>query len=318
MKHPWSVTLLLVILFLVSQLVGLWLVNESISDVSVVNGTTTISHATTAIGERPPLHGYQSFLYLLLGVLGGTLLLLLLVKFHKTVLWKAWFLLAVFLAQTVAYGVLLPQLVALALALLLAIWKVYKPNPIIHNVTEVFLYAGIAVLLVPLFNVFWMLMILLAISVYDFIAVWKTKHMVSMARFQANSNVFAGFVVPKKGNLPALTASMNPVSTVKSAAKSAKKLNAVTPDLQMAGGPVAILGGGDIAFPLLFTGTVMESLIRDGLSKTAAFEIVLLVTAGATLALLFLFLYSEKGRFYPAMPFLTIGCVAGWLVTLLL
>lgn len=301
MKHPLKTTALLVLLFIVAQLVGLWLVNMSIIKVDVSpGGQVMLEHSATAIGERPALAGYQSFLYLLVGVALGTALLLVLIKFRKVRIWKFWFFLAVFLAQSVALGVFLPQLVALAIALGLALLKVYKPEPIIHNLTEVFMYAGIAVLLVPIFDVPWALILLLAISVYDAWAVWKSKHMVTMAEFQKEGGVFAGLMVPKASHAKSSTSSDLPPPPRK-------------------GREIAILGGGDIAFPLIFAGVVMEGLVRSGLGKLVAFGYVLLITAGATLALVGLFAYSKKERYYPAMPFITAGCLLGWgVLTLLL
>jgi len=62
---------------------------------------------------------------------------------------------------------------------------------------------------------------------------------------------------------------------------------------------VAILGGGDIIFPMILAGIVLNS-----------FGIIpaLIVIAGATSALGYLFYTSEKGKFYPAMPFISVGC----------
>jgi len=65
---------------------------------------------------------------------------------------------------------------------------------------------------------------------------------------------------------------------------------------------VAVLGGGDIGFPLMFAGVVL---------KTFGIGYALIIPPFATLALAGLFFYSKKDRFYPAMPFLSIGCVAG-------
>ena len=45
---------------------------------------------------------------------------------------------------------------------------------------------------VPVVNVVSMIVILFLISVYDFIAVWKTKHMIRLAKFQAKMKLFAG------------------------------------------------------------------------------------------------------------------------------
>ena len=308
MKHPLTTTMLLVALFVVAQIVGLVLVNLSIVSVgvNVETGQTELVHDTTAIGDRPDFTGWQSFLYLVFGVAVGTALLLLLIRFRKIKLWKAWFLLAVFLAQAVAFGVFLPEVTALAFALALALWKVFRPNPWIHNLTEVFLYAGIAVLLVPILDVPWSLVLLLAISIYDAWAVWRSKHMVTLAEFQKGSQVFAGLMVPKPATKHAVKRPMK---------KAAKDVKALPQPTQATS---AILGGGDIAFPLIFTGTVMEGLMLVGASRVAALSEALLVTLGATIALAVLFILAKKNHYYPAMPFLTIGCLLGWLVTFLI
>ena len=38
--------------------------------------------------------------------------------------------------------------------------------------------------------------ILIIISIYDIIAVWKIKHMVTLAKYQSENNLFAGAMVP--------------------------------------------------------------------------------------------------------------------------
>jgi hypothetical protein len=40
----------------------------------------------------------------------------------------------------------------------------------------------------------------------------------------------------------------------------------------------------------------------------------LVISASATLALLYLFVMARKGKFYPAMPFLTIGMYLGMMI----
>src|SRR3989344_3529976 len=128
--------------------------------------------------------------------------------------------------------------------------------------------------------------LLLLISGYDVFAVWKSKHMIKLADFQANSKVFAGLAIPYKKQL------------------SSKRAKAPASKLAAA----AILGGGDIAFPMLFAGTLLKSF---------SFPQVLLVVATATMALAVLLFIAKKGRFYPAMPVLTIGCLIGYWVLLL-
>ncbi len=311
MKHPLETTLLLLLLFVTAQVVGLLLVDASIAQVrvDVATGQRSLVHEETVIGERPHLQGYQSLLYLLFGVAIGTGLLLILVRFRQMMLWKSWFFLAVFLALAVAFGVFLPSWVALLLALGLAAWKLFRPNPWIHNLTEIFLYAGIAVLLVPILDVRWALVLLLAISVYDAWAVWRSKHMVKLAEFQKGSKVFAGLMVPKRSGRKTAATSLSGAQ---------RALLKRTPKKRSGERGSAILGGGDIAFPLLFAGAVLERAILSGASRLVALGDALLVVGGATLALALLFWYSKKNTYYPAMPFLTAGCLLGWVVTLVL
>lgn len=287
-KHPPWTTAVLLLLFLAAQFIGLALVNMSITGTAAtLEGEPALTHSSTAIGERPRFTGYASFLYLLFGVAAGTLLLLYIIKLGKLHLWKLWFFLAVFLSSSVAFGVLLPHVLALALGALLAYLKVMRSSVIIHNLSEVFIYSGIAVLLVPLFDLFWATMLLLAISVYDVIAVNKTKHMVNLATFQTKSGLFAGLMLGK----PA-----------KAGTTSTKR--------------AAILGGGDIAFPLLFAGVAMEHLILQGVPKLHALFTSLVIPFCAAIALFALFSLAQKDRFYPAMPAVTAGCLLGLLLVL--
>ena len=79
----------------------------------------------------------------------------------------------------------------------------------------------------------------------------------------------------------------------------------------------AVLGGGDIAFPLLFSGAVMQKLMITN-PEWLGFLKTLAIPVFTTIALLVLLWISKKDKFYPAMPFLTAGCLVGYLVILVL
>ena len=72
---------------------------------------------------------------------------------------------------------------------------------------------------------------------------------------------------------------------------------------------VAILGGGDIIFPIITAGVMLNTL---GLTSA------LFVIAGATLGLASLFMFSEKKKFYPAMPFISGGIFLGIILSYLI
>lgn len=306
-KHSIPITVLLIGLFFAAQLVGLVLLALDIEGITGSEGQLSVEHGTTAIGERPQTAGLDSLLYLVLGVAIGTILVLLLIRLKAYNVWKVWFLIAVWFSMTIALGVIMPAMAAFVICLAVAAWKVYYPNPYIHNLAEIFMYAGLAILLVPIFTLGWTIVLLLLISIYDIIAVWYSKHMVTMAQAQTKSNLFAGLYVPKNGTgVKAPT-----VETKISHAKRTGKVEMPDVPPPSAGNSAAILGGGDIAFPLIFTGVAMDWLIAGGMSVPDALLHSLIVAMAATGALAGLFMYAQKDRFYPAMPFLSIGCIVG-------
>ena len=235
--------------------------------------------------ERPELEEQTSFIYIIGAVLVGTVILFLLIRFNFGILWKLWYFFAVFLTLVVAFGAFIPHLWAGIVGLGVALWKILRPNIFVHNISELFIYGGLAAIFVPIMNVFAALMLLILISLYDMYAVWKSKHMIKLAKFQAESKVFAGFYIPYK----------LPKRTKKGGVKQKVK--------------TAILGGGDIGFPLIFAGVVLKEV---GLFKTLAIPVF------ATIALFILLLKSKEEKFYPAMPFLTVGCLIGYGIVLLL
>ncbi|MBT3465279.1 hypothetical protein HOD20_08425 [archaeon] len=319
MKHNINVTTYLIILFYLSQLIGLFVVNQSIQDVIKVDGITQVQYEEVAV-ERPETEGAESFNFMLGSIFVGTMLVLVLIKFRLHKVWKIWFLLAVGSTLAISLSIFLDNRIAYIIGFIFAYFKIFRPNVYVHNFTEVFMYSGIAVLLVPIFDVFWMLMLLLAISVYDAFAVWKSKHMIKMAKFQSETKLFAGLNIPyeikghKKGKVVSLNSPPLPDHMKKVNIKS--KMNAHVK--QEGSVRSAILGGGDIAFPLLFAGSVMIDLIKSDIPRNLAFLKTLPVPLFAGFALIYLFWRSEKGKFYPAMPFITVGCLLGYGIVLLI
>src|SRR3989338_2373236 len=178
MKHPIKITLILVGMFIVSQFLGLWIINHYIDRST---GTPTYKELPYGLAP-PPVNENYGFILIIVGVLIGTGAVLLLIKFRKIGLWKVWFFLSALVTLGVAFS---------------AFFKVFRPNLIVHNVTELLIYGGLAAIFVPILNVFAVVMLLIIISIYDAYAVWHSKHMVKMARFQAESKIFAGFLIPK-------------------------------------------------------------------------------------------------------------------------
>ena len=291
MKHTLLITFILVAIFFGAQVVGL-AINNAYIDVAKTEETGELAYEPLLqIGEaeilaRPEVEKESSaFIYVIAAIIIGTILALFLMKMKKAVWWKAWFFIAIAVCLAIAFNAFIPTIAAIILAVALAIYKIARPSIIIHNLTELFIYGGLVAIFVPIFNIFWAIMLLLAISVYDAYAVWHSKHMIKLAESQSRAKVFAGLFVPYK--FP---------KKIKKRAK-AKLVKIKT----------AILGGGDIGFPLLFAAVVM---IEKGLPFLRA----LIIPAVTAIALFILLSYGKKDTFYPAMPFLTAGCLIGYLI----
>lgn len=259
MKHSLKIVLILLFLFLLSQIIGLLITKSYLTEELPYNI------------ERPQIDEKTSYLHLISIIVIVTILALIVAKLNLKTLWKAWFFLSVLIILSISFSSFLNQYFAFLLALILAIIKIFKGNIYIHNLSELFLYGGIAAIFVPLMNVFSIFMFLILISLYDIIAVYKTKHMIELAMFQTKMKLFAGLYIPY-------------------------------------GKKEAILGGGDIAFPLLFAGVLLKEF------GNIAFLVPLIVT----ISLFILFLFTEKNKFYPAMPFLTAGCFISYFIILLI
>jgi presenilin-like A22 family membrane protease len=303
-KHTLPVTLIVVCLFLASQYLGLVIVESYIDRAaSQQTGNLTVHNLPSVAGmsmDRPEMEEETSVLFIFAAIIIGTVLMLLLIKYALNLLWKTWFFLATTLCLAFALyaflrGVPNADIIVTILAASLAFWKVWKPNFLIHNITELFIYGGLAAIFFPHITVWSALALLALISVYDMYAVWKSKHMVKLANFQKDNDMFAGLSIP-------YTWPVKKAQSIHTAAHPKVPLK-IKGEIKS-----AVLGGGDMGFPLLFTATVLT---------TKGFLVAAIIPPFAALGLLILLLLAKNDRFYPAMPFISMGCVLGWLVSLL-
>jgi len=304
MKHTWRVTLILAGLFLACQLLGLALLYNSFSIMVDEFGNPVIANQETVLGPPPAIQGPEMLVFFLSSIALGTVFILLVIRSRRFGIWKGFFFFTAFMTIWVSLSVLIQPLIALAIAAVAAWLKVRAKSVLIHNLTEPFLYSGIALILVPALSVPWALALLAIISVYDYWAVFRSKHMVTMAKGLQKSMVFAGLSIPysKSGKVEA---------SYGKGRKPRKGEAYEKEEISTAG-----LGGGDITFPLLFTGAVLQSLALSGIPKASAFLLTLILPAVLTVTLVIMLMKASKGKFYPAMPVLSAGCLAGYLLIL--
>ena len=309
MKHSWQVSAVLLSIFLAAQVIGLFVVHSYVDSAASAAATkeagkpVVIYHDLPYGVERPNIAPDISYIFIGAAVIIGTLLLLLIIKFRKLSLWKVWYLMAITIALTVSLASFLPKAAAAIISIIIALFRVFRPNVLAHNIAELFIYGGIAAIFVPILNIKSAFILLILISVYDFFAVFHLKHMVMLAKFQTSNKIFAGLFVPKELSLKS---TFSPISESAATAALPKgtKSSQHKPEADYSdSGGYAIVGGGDIAFPLLFAGAVLPAF---GFLKT------LIIPAFAAAALAVLLSIGKKGKFYPAMPFIAVGCFVGY------
>ena len=312
MKHNIKITTILVVMFLITQLIGIAIVGFYNSPDNILPYGM---EPPQEIQEKP-----QGFSILFAFVLAIGLFFLL-TKINATKLIRIWFFIVTIIALALSLNAILTvsdifffnsylpyiSLMAVIIGIPLAYIKIFKRNVIIHNLTELFIYPGIAAVFVPILNIIWIILLLFLISLYDIWAVWHTEFMQKMAHYQMNNlRIFTGFFIPYAGKkqkekiklLKQKYKNKSEKEMEKAFRKERIKVN------------LAILGGGDVIFPIIAAGIffkVFNSVIP-----------ALIIALFSTIALLILFILARKGKFYPAMPFLTIGIYLGMIVSWLL
>lgn len=278
-------------MFLITQFIGLFVINYYLQPSHVLPYGMGV--------EDIPAESTLNVLSIVIAFIFAIGIFFLFRKFKAKVVLKIWFLIVVIIALGLFFTALLNlptkfAFLGLIFALPLALSKVYDRNFLSHNLSELMIYPGIAAVFVPLLNFWGMIILLVLISVYDMWAVWKSKIMQKMARYQMDElKVFSGFLVPYLTK-----AQREKVKAMKSKNKKGQPMKV----------NMAVLGGGDVVFPIITAGVMMK-LFNPIIS--------LFVIGGALLGLALLMSFSEKKKFYPAMPFITGGIFLGLLIALL-
>ena len=294
MKHKGKITLLILGMFLMAQFIGLYVVNYYLMP-----------------GNEVPLgFGYSGsdfeggtagiIVSIVFGIIIAVSLFLLLTKIKADFFLRLWFFLVVVIALIISLNSIIPYfqyslLLSGIIALTMGFFKVYKRSLLVHNAAELLVYPGIAAIFVPILSFWAIIILLIIISLYDMWAVWHSGIMQKMAKYQINKlKTFSGFFVPYISRKVRLQ--------IKSMTRAQLKRKKIKIN-------VAILGGGDVVFPIITSGVMLASL---------GLYYALFTIGGAALGLSYILLFSKKKKFYPAMPFITAGIFAGLLVGLVI
>ncbi len=336
MKHTAKITLIIIVAFLISQLIGLLLFSiydqnfgksyqNKVQELKDKNMTlpsqpnaTIMDFVSAPVEAKAPLDFVKIILNVLIAIALAIVLFFILTRIGVVPVIKGWFTLVIFMCLSIALTLLLypllghylirigsirfsfAEVIGIPLAIVLTYLKIFRRQLLVHNLTELFIYPGFAIVLLPILNVVVATALILAMSVYDIVSVWRSNYMMGLANFQMKHlKVLGGLFIPyiKKGDREKI----NEAKALKSKKEKISRLQKIKVR-------AAVLGGGDIAIPMVFLGTIF---LAYGL---IAYFIVLACILVALSALLF----NAKDKAYPAMPYLTVGGLIGLFIVLLI
>lgn len=206
-----KVVIVLLVTLLVVQAIGLYLGSKLI-----------------AMPELQPVSGAEYGVGIFLYIMVATAVVLVIIKFWRRFL-KVMELLAIFISTEIFFEVLLlgfveaetGVLLAVGLALLITASRIFWKTYLTQNIAIIASIIGVGALLGATLGFLPALILLGLLTVYDVIAVFKTKHMVTMAKEIVKQKLAFTMAIPTKGH-------------------------------------VFQLGGGDLVMPLVFSVAVLR------------------------------------------------------------
>jgi len=197
--------------------------------------------------------------------------------------------------------------VLIAALSVIAIWK--SPEWYIIDCVGVVMSVGMIALLGLSLSIVPILILLIALAIYDFISVYKTKHMLTLAEGVSDMGLPLLLVVPKK--LPYSYIESKPKLT-KTAEESEDK-----PERE-----AFLVGLGDIIIPGLLSASAFW-FIDDGgqifiLGIPSYLMVALGTIAGSLIGLILLMKIVMKGNPQAGLPLLNTGALLGFFITYLL
>lgn len=202
---------------------------------------------------------------------------------------KFFLILIVFSGTQVILRTILPSPWDLAVSILFTLIFSMGANVLVHNLGIVLGVGGIAAVFGLSISINLGLALLVALSLYDIVAVYVTKHMVTMAKSMIESGAVFGFLIPLqfRGFLHSRNEAQVGI-----------------------GENFMILGSGDIGLPLIFAVSLIKTSPASAIIAAAFSLLGLFLTH-------ILFLNQEKRRAMAALPPIATITIIGYLISLL-
>jgi len=225
--------------------------------------------------------------YFIFSFLIATLFIILAIKFLKG---GRFFILifyfVIVLGTQIVFNTFMPFEISLALALMVLILRLTTPRIWTHNLAIVLGLAGISASIGIDITPLGVVVILIILSIYDYIAVYKTKTMVKMFKGMLQRGVIFSIIIP---------------THIKNWIVDLKKVK--TREGFM------FLGTGDIALPMIFA----AAALKTGLISSI---FIILGALIGVLSLHVLFAIQKRKAAMPALPPIALFSILGYLISL--
>jgi len=269
------------ILFLIPQILGLF-VGWKILQVVPIEKMEVIPSITTFV----------------IAFAIATVMIILAIKYIKhPIAFNFLFSFLIFVGAETVFELFMPLLMAVALAILLSAARYLWPNMLVQNTAILIAIAGVGAQLGLLLPVTAVIVLLIILSVYDVIAVFRTKHMVKMFTGLMEKGVALSLVIPEKTS--DLTRNMKRITEEKLKAHAEGKKH-----------KIMMLGTGDVAFPIVFA----VSALDYGLHQSYG----VIIGALAGVLIIHLIMRNSNIRALPALPPIAACTIAGFLISFLI
>lgn len=204
------------------------------------------------------------------------------------VVFFVWLYLGAFIAQNeIQYLIII-----FAAPAIMVLLMIFKNEWYTVDAAGFFLVAGVSSLWGLIIGVWASVGFLVVFAIYDYIAVYKSKHMVSLAKVAMDDRLPLLFVFPGEKGVKIKDLKLGP-----SGEKGEKK--------------VLLLGFGDMVFPAIM---VVSSAIYG---RTELLQFMLFPLVGAVIGMFFL-MFTKMEKPAPGLPMINAGAVSGFLLVFLL
>jgi presenilin-like A22 family membrane protease len=278
------------VLFLVASLIGLVMALE-LESVSPTNP----SQNTSA--------GFGYVIYFIVAVILMSVVILYISKKKRLGILRIIFVLSmvfvIYIVSSLLYALLpitYPEYYFLSFGtpVLFLYLLLFRQNWIVINIAGILTAAGLAAIWGVDLGLYAAIVLMIVFAIYDYIAVYKTKHMLDIARATTSSNMPLFFIVPENMNFDMKDADID------------------TPREEGRERGAIMIGFGDIAIPNVM---VISSFLYSG-ATTSSLSFFILPLLGGIIAMFILFSFIKRPA--PGLPFLNTGVLIGFIIALAL